>query len=70
MRRKADETNYGSSIYKLWYGFVYNQLETLIDQDVTSELTECETGPKQCVKSCYLFVSKVISRVYDIREDE
>lgn len=67
MRMKADETNYGSFVYKLWYGFVYNLLEILIDQVSTLELTECETGPKQCVK---LFISKVVSGMYDIREDE
>lgn len=52
---KADENNYGSSVYKLWYGFVYNLLEILIGQVATLELTECEAGPKQCVKSCFLY---------------
>lgn len=52
---KADENNYGSFVYKLWYGFVYNLLEILIGQVATSELTEHEASPKQCVKSCYLY---------------
>lgn len=70
MRMKANETNYDSFVHKLWYGFVYNLLEILIDHVATLELTECETGPKQCAKSCYLFVLKVASWVYDIGEDE
>lgn len=61
MRMKVDETNYGSFVYKLWHDFVYNLLEILIDQVATLKLTECETGPKQCMKSYYLFVSKVVS---------
>lgn len=35
MTIKAYETNSGSFVYKLWYGYVHNLLEILIDQVAT-----------------------------------
>lgn len=43
MRMKADETNDGRFACQLWYGFVYQLLEILVDTVATLELTEHET---------------------------